>query len=173
MDNIVIKKAEQSDFDDMVNIRNVVRQRAYKNIYPEGFFTEEYFKKQTEKLKGNLLQDNYEAFVLLVNNKTVAYSVLEYGGESFNIGGHIIDGRLSELYVSCDFVNLSLGSELFKHAKQTFKSKGYKNFFVWCLKDNIRSMNFYTNKQKGKVVYDEMWEDEGCEVMTVAVMFDL
>lgn len=56
------------------------------------------------------------------------------------------DGEIMELYLTPVYQGLGFGSQLFDRARQDLLRHGLKGLIVWCLSDNDRACDFYTNK---------------------------
>ena len=72
------------------------------------------------------------------NEKVVGFCRFEFSSELDNI-----DCELIAIYVHPKFKRYGIGTKMFDYVLNEFYIHGKKQMILWCLADNINSINFY------------------------------
>ena len=172
MNEIVVRKATVEDAERIATIRMATWQFAYQNILPQSVFDNFDYTAELEKWK-KLFIDNQSIHVSTVDEVVRAYCSIHAIRPDCVVGNYQVDGEIGAIYAEPCFEGRGLGSAMFDYARKVFREKKYKNFLVWCLKDNKIGKSFYINKQKGKIISERTRNIGGADVQEVAIVFNL
>lgn len=134
-----IKKATLCEVQDISRIHALSWKTAYKNIVPQPYLD-------------NLLLDFWvTAFQTWIQNKTIQVQIIYENGKPIGCAAYgksrdekLPDwGEIVSLYLLPEYFGKSYGIELFKSVMCDIKQLGYKNVYLWVLKDNQRAKRFY------------------------------
>ena len=141
MKNLLIRSAILEDIPQVVNIRIKGWQAAYKNIIDSNYLKSlDYdIERRINKMKSNYKDGGF--IVAEQNNEIVGFCRYMYDNSySPSID---VDCEIMALYVRPDLKRQGIGSKMFNHVVEEFKSLNKKEMIIWCLKENYPSIEFY------------------------------
>ena len=83
-----------------------------------------------------------------------------------------IDCELCGLYVKNEYIKTGVGTKIFNYVKDKFKDENKKRMGLWCSKENINAINFYTNKG-GILSNEKTFNLAGKDYNEVAFIYEL
>jgi len=103
--------------------------------------------------------DRYEKLLTKYDEKTSAFLVMRDVGKlvgaavfgKSNTDGYPDDGEISAIYLYRDYIGKGHGHNLFAQAEAVLAAKGYRDFILDVLSDNIRAIAFYQKHGYKKV----------------------
>lgn len=136
---MVIRKATADDSKDISRIHALSWKAAYKGIVPQAYLDE---------LKEDFW---FPAFDTWFNDKALSAKVMLDNGIMFGCVtyGKARDqlrtdwGEVVSLYLLPEYFGKGYGRTLLESAMLDFKQSGFKNIYLWVLKDNKRARRFY------------------------------
>ena len=166
-----IREPILSDEKDMARIITDCWKDAYKNILPQEFLNNLSYEDRENRIRSSILGTNKK-----FTSDMVVYKDENIKGVAF-YGKNICDlpenfGEIIVLYVDINEHRKGIGRNLVQYVKNELKSRGFTNMVIWCLKDNIPSVEFY--KAMGGTVKDERdFEIDGKFYKEVAIFYKL
>ena len=143
-----------NEHDDLSAVSNVYEQSwkyAYKGIVPQSYL-DSIPKGQWCKSLNN---DSRYSLIMLDSNKIIGTS--SFGASRFDeMSGY---GEIISIYLLPEYIGKGFGLQLFQATAYELKQMGYKNIFLWVLKDNTRAISFYEHfgfKPSGKYLNDNI-----------------
>lgn len=137
-----IRKGTLDDVNDISRIHALSWKSAYKGIVPQKYLDElkEDFWVHTFT---SWLQDNTVAVMVIIDDeRPVGVAVC---GRSRDKA--LPDwGEIVSIYLLPEYINRGYGSSLFESVLQDMKQSGYRDTYLWVLKDNQRARRFYEKK---------------------------
>ena len=131
-----IRKATEKDVSDVVNIIQSSYKFSYRGYLPDDYL-DDLCVTDDVLLKWNKYIKNYECYVAVKQKSPIAFLMLDDNKtENFEV---------CVLYVAPDYQKIGIGSSLLNHVFEIMKNKGYKECFVWTMKDGP-SIGFYSNR---------------------------
>lgn len=147
MNEITIRTLSKQDVNGAALIRVEGWKQAYKGIIDNDYLNSLDIKKQITKFEQCIGNPNF--IVAIINNKVVGFCRF-IDNNSFSSNINYVDCELSAIYVHPDYKRKGIGSKMFNYAKNEFYKKNKKTMIIWCLQDNIKSIEFY--KHMGGVI---------------------
>ncbi|MGN0973794.1 MAG: aminotransferase class I/II-fold pyridoxal phosphate-dependent enzyme [Bacilli bacterium] len=149
--NYTVRFNQLKDQEQMAHIKVDGWKDAYKEIISLDYLESLNYEEQTKKYIDSFEQ--YKNSVLVaVDNKTE--EVVGYSTFNDNINNNEYDCELVSLYIKPEYKGKNIGTFLLKHTINYLKSQNKKKMILWCLKDNIRALNFY-KKTGGKIQFEK------------------
>ena len=137
--DVSIRKATLNDANTISNIYALSWKSAYKGIIPQKYLDElksDFWVPTFE----NWIKDNIITAQLIYENELpvgcIAYS--KSRDDKFADWGEIVS-----IYLLPDYFRKGYGQKLLQAAIVDMKIKGYKNCYLWVLKENISAREFY------------------------------
>ena len=168
--NYKIRLAKENEAKETILVRWKSWLFAYKHIFTKQEIDKHFeVKINNEEYRtkiSNSIKNNKNWFVAEDNKKIVA--VMSLGFAEQNNG----NAEIYCLYCLPEYLRLGIGSKFFERAIKIFKKKGYKDFVVCAIKDNIIGNSFYT--KKGGILV-ETFKKELCnkQVELIKFKFDI
>ena len=155
---INIRKAMLSEARVIAEIGIKTWQVAYKDLLPAEMLSGKDIDKQIKK-REEIISAYVNCwpgiYVAEVEDKVVGFLTIGNVEENEVVKPYIKNcAELLAIYVLPEYHKLGIGYALMNNAKKIFSDNGYKNFVLWCLKDNINSRRFY--ERQGGVCIGEM-----------------
>ena len=169
MKNLKIKKIEEKDIPEVVDLRISSWKDAYRGIIDDEYLQTIDRDKRIEKIKGNYKETG---FIVAYINDEIAGFCRYVDNNEFTPNISSIDCELLSLYIRPDFKYMGIGTALFNYVFQEFKAKGKTKMIVWCLKDNEPAKLFY-KKLDGKILYEKLEPIGGKEYEEVGFVYDI
>lgn len=140
MKNILIKKIEEKDIPDVVDIQINSWQTTYKDIIDANFLNSMDKEQIVERRKKDY--QNTLFIVAKLDNEIVGFcryidnnnATKEYDD---------IDCEIIALYVKNNYKRHGIGKQMFDYVLNEFKEKNKTKMIIWCLKENYPSRKFY------------------------------
>lgn len=169
MEEIIIRKMEEEDIPDVVDIQINGWKTAYRGIVEDGYLDtmnrDEIIARRKKGYKQN-------CFMVAELKKEVAGFCWYVDNNSFTPDEMDIDCELIALYVRPDLKWKGIGTKLFQFVTNEFQSKDKTRMVVWCLKDNEPSKQFYA-KMGGKIAKEKIVEIGGKNYSEVGFVYDI
>lgn len=139
---IMIRKGKIEDATQIAKLKIKNYRHTYKDIFSKEFLNSMSIKKEQEKYKKNLKEKN--VLVYVENDSILGY--IYYGKRKNFIDNYIeCDGEIYAIYVDIKNQNKGIGSKLIKKALSDLVKK-YNKIIIWCMTDNLKSVEFYQSK---------------------------
>ncbi len=172
MNKIKIRNANLNDINDIVQLIIDSWNETYRGIISQAYL-DDMKKNKTKLIKIMANEFNQKKiFVAIYNNEIIGFSELAFSNEfSLDLD---IDCELCRLYVKNNYKKLGIGTKLYEYVISLFRKDNKKKMGVWCVKDNISAIVFYT-KKGGKIdkETDFTLSDSNKIYKMVALSFDL
>ena len=127
------------DQEQMAHIKVDGWQDVYHDIIDKDYLNNLNYKEQTERYIDSFQE--YKDKVLVVENKQTK-EILGYSCFSDEKTGNY-DSELVSLYIKPEYKGRGIGTLLFNETVKYLKDKNKKNMILWCIKENIKSVEFY------------------------------
>lgn len=137
---MIIRPLAEKDLLAVSKIKIEGWQTAYKNIIADEYLNSLNINEHVKKFKQFVGNDNF--LVALIDDKVVGFCRF-VDNNSFSPNIADIDCELTAIYVRPDLKRQGIGTEMFNYVIDKFKIQHKKKMILWCLKDNIDSINFY------------------------------
>lgn len=137
--DVKIRKASLKDVKDISTIYALSWKSAYKGIVPQKYLDDlklDFWVSAFEKWIGN----NILTAQIIFENE-IPVGCIAYGksrDDKFTDFGEIVS-----IYLLPDHFRKGYGELLLKSALNDMKANGYKNFYLWVLKENTNAQKFY------------------------------
>lgn len=140
MNEILIRPLTAEDVRDAAEIRINGWKRAYKGIVDDKYLDTLNIDEQNKKFEKCIGNENF--IVAIQNEEVVGFCRFVYDN-SFSSNIDYVDCELTAIYVHPDFKGKGIGTKLFKYVLDRFNNQNKSTMILWCLADNINSINFY------------------------------
>ena len=140
MEKIVIRSLTSSDIIGVAEIKVNGWKTAYKGIIDDEYLNSLSIEEQAKKFEKCIGNDNF--VVAIQAGKVVGFCRFVYDN-SFSPNIDYADCELTAIYVHPDFKSKGIGTELFQYVLDKFNNQDKSKMILWCLADNINSINFY------------------------------
>lgn len=164
---MIIRKMEEKDIEQVVDIQIGGWRTAYK-----GIIDEEFLDNMNREEKINRRRNTYNQRLCIVaedDREVVGFcNYYDRNDEDFLE----YDAEIMALYVRPDKKNHGIGSLMFEYVRDYFKLNGKNKMILWCLKENYPSRGFY-EKMGGKIVGEKQIEFGGKNYDEVGFGYDL
>lgn len=154
--NVKIRKATLDDVKDISNIYALSWKSAYKGIVPQKYLDELKCDFWISSFQ-NWINNNILTAQLIYEND-VLIGCIAYGNardDKFANWGEIVS-----IYLLPEYFRKGYGQKLLKAALIDMKANGYKNCYLWVLKENSNARYFY--ESNGFICNDDKCT---CEIM--------
>lgn len=163
----MIRKVLESDLSTVVDIQIAGWQTAYRGIIDDEFLDNLDKEKILERRKKDF---DKCGFLVIEEDDILGFCRYVYDGKCSP--NYDADCEIMALYMRPDLKGRGLGSKLFKHVIDEFKSLGKKKMILWCLKDNMPSRGFYL-KMGGELIGEKPITFGDKEYMEVGYVFNV
>ncbi|GAA0370312.1 GNAT family N-acetyltransferase [Alkalibacterium iburiense] len=134
-----IRKAKQSDAEDIAKVHVDSWRTTYKGIISDKFLNQLSYDRRTELWQGNISKE--DTYILVVeNSEGQIVGFADAWKRETNIVPYSID--LTSIYLLEDYQGKGIGKMLIRELFTYFKEKGYEKVFVDVLEEN-KSRYFY------------------------------
>lgn len=140
MAKIVIRPLTSDDVVGAAEIRVNGWKNAYKGIVADEHLNFLNIEDQIIKFEKCVDSDNF--IVAVESEKVLGFCRFVYDN-SFSSNIDYVDCELTAIYVHPDFKGKGNGTKLFEYVLDNFNKQGKSTMILWCLADNINSINFY------------------------------
>lgn len=150
--DLSIKQPKLDDAKDMARIIVDCWKDAYKNILPKDFLDNISYEERENSIRNRILgtDEKFNSDIIIYSEENVK-GVAFYGKNICNLPENI--GEIIVLYVDINEHRKGIGKKLVAWIKNELKQQGFTDMVIWCLKDNLPSIEFY--KAMGGTIYDE------------------
>ena len=166
-----ITTPELTDAKQMAHIIVDGWKTAYKNILPQDFLDNLSYDIREKRIQDSILGINpkFKSDIVIYKDNKVK-GVAFYGKNICNLPENY--GEIIVLYVDINEKRKGIGKILVDYIKNELKHQGMTNMIIWCLKDNLPSIEFY--KAMGGVVTEERdFEIDGKIYKEVGIRYEL
>lgn len=140
MGKLEIRTLTNNDIIDVAEIKVNGWKTAYKGIIDDEYLNSLNIEEQAKKFKKYIGNDNFA--VATQDGKIVGFCRFIYDN-SFSSNIDYVDCELTAIYVHPNFKGKGIGTELFQYVLNKFNNQNKSKMILWCLADNINSINFY------------------------------
>lgn len=136
-----IRKGTLDDVKDISRIHALSWKSAYKGIVPQAYLDELkedfWVTAFTTWIKNNVLT------VQIITDKGSSVGCVAYGRSRDKTLPNW--GEIVSIYLLPEYFGKGYGNKLLESALLDLKESGYRNIYLWVLKDNHRARRFYEN----------------------------
>ena len=151
-EKLVIRKLQEKDIPHIVDIQITGWQTAYKGIIDDAILISMDKTKRIERIKQHYKETDF--IVAELSDEVVGFcNYIDSPKYTPDISD--IDCELLALYIKPDLKYNGIGTQLFHFVINDFKRKNKTKMILWCLKDNIPSIKFYS-KMGGEIIKDRI-----------------
>ena len=169
MAKILIRPLVKKDVEDAAKIRINGWKTAYKGIINDNHLNSLNVEEQIKKFEKYVGKDNF--IVAVEDEKVLGFCRFSYdNSSSSNID--YVDCELNALYVHPEFKGNGIGTKLFKYVLNIFCNLNKKSMILWCLADNVNSINFYKH-MGGKIKESKIATIGEENYKEVGIVFDI
>jgi len=166
-----IKPPKLEDSKDIARIITDCWKNNYRNILPEEFLNNLSYEDRENRIRSSILGTN-EKFTsdIIVYKDDAVKGVAFYGKNICDLSENF--GEVIVLYVDINEQRKGIGAKLINWVKNELKSKGFTDMVIWCLKDNLPSIEFY-KAMGGTISQERDFEIDGNLYKEVGIMYKL
>lgn len=168
MENIIIRKIELKDIEQVAKIKVIGWQTAYKGIINQDYLDSLNIEEQTKKFAQSIC----DTFIVAEQGSEILGFCRYVFDNSFSPNLNDIDCELTAIYVKHNKKGLGIGTKLFNYVTNEFSKKSKKRMILWCLKDNTNSIAFY-KKMGGKIVTNRIVEIDNKNYDEVGILYNI
>ena len=166
----MIRKAIKEDSYNIAKLIVSSWQTAYKGLIDDNYLNNLSVSDRIDAWENNILNqsENNNIYVYEEDNKILG--VIRFGApdnKSLNYNSEI-----HVLYVEPTLKRKGIGTKLFNFAKTYFLEKNTTNMIIWCLKNNVPTINFY-KKMGGTVIASRKAIIHNIEIEETGLSYDL
>lgn len=140
MEDIIIRPLTADDVYGAAEIRINGWKEAYRGIIDDSHLDTLNIEEQIKKIEKSIGNENF--IVAIENEKVVGFCRFVYDN-SFSNNIDYVDCELTAIYVHPDYKGKGIGTKMFKYVLDKFNNQNKTSMILWCLADNIKSINFY------------------------------
>lgn len=167
-EEILIRKVEYEDIEQIVDINIKDWRKAYKGIIDDDILDN---LNRNEKIKK--WREHYNIGNVIVaeeNGVVLGYCRYEDNAVYENTD---IDSEIVALYVDHDKSGKGVGRKLVEYVMNDLRNKNKNKMIIWCLEKNENARKFY-EKMGGKLITDEkFWEKDERRYREVGYVYDI
>lgn len=175
LQKIVVENEYQTRFNTIEDQEQMARIKvdgwrdAYQGIIDKDYL-DNYLDYESQTKRYIASYEEYKNNVFVVENKKTK-EILGYAcfDEKKKDG---YDCELVSLYIKPDYKGIGIGTLLFNETINHLKEKGKKNLILWCLKDNVKALDFY-KKLGGKIKREKLTEIGNKKYEEYGIVFNL
>ena len=138
-DKIQIRQAGRDDIYQVATFLDDCWKTAYRGIISDAYLDS---LPNDERNKGRLQrfdEGGTDFLMMFDGDKLIGAAVF---GKSFT-EGYEEDGEVSAIYLREDYIGKRYGHELYMSIEQALAAKGFNNYVLDVLKDNVQAIQFY------------------------------
>ena len=165
---IEIRNLTANDVLGVAQIKVDGWRTAYKGIMDDEFLNSLDVETQAQQFAECVGSNNF--IVAILNGEVVGFCRFIYDN-SLSPNIDYADCELTAIYVRPDLKNQGIGTRMFKEVVKRFKDKNKTTMILWCLADNVNSVEFY--KHMGGEIKEERMVDVGDkQYKEVGIVYD-
>jgi len=166
-----IKPPKLEDSKDIARIITDCWKNNYRNILPEEFLNNLSYEDRKNRIRSSILGTNekFTSDIIVYKDDTVKGAAF-YGKNICNLPENF--GEIIVLYVDINEQRKGIGAKLINWVKNELKNKGFTDMILWCLKDNLPSIEFY-KAMGGTISQERDFEIDGKLYKEVGIMYNL
>ena len=150
MGDIVYRKATIEDCYSIAELKGIVWNTTYKDIYSEERLNGYDVKKNEQIMKNIVNNSEIEIYVATVDDRIVGFMTCGKPYKSFK---HY-EQEVGLLYILKEYQKQGIGKGFFDIARKQVKEAGYNKFMVAVNSQNVNAIQFYL-AMGGKVILSE------------------
>jgi len=150
MSNIAYRKATTEDCYSIAELKGIVWNTTYKDIYSEERLNGYDVKKNEQIMKNIVNNSEIEIYVATVDDRIVGFMTCGKPYKSFK---HY-EQEVGLLYILKEYQKQGIGKGFFDIARKQVKEAGYNKFMVAVNSQNVNAIQFYL-AMGGKVILSE------------------
>ncbi len=168
-ENIIIRKANNGDIDEIANIKVNGWKTAYDGMIDKDILDSMDINKEIDSYTNHYSLDN--VFVAESNGEVLGFCrVYDYDNSPYE--DKLIDCEIREIYVRPDIKRMGIGSKMFDYVLNYFKQKGKIKLYLGVFEDNYKSRSFY-EKMGGTLGKKDSLIINGKSYSTVSYTYNL
>ena len=166
----MIRKAIKEDSYSIAKLIVSSWQTAYKELIDDNYLNNLSVSDRVIGWENHILNQNENNHIYVYEEDNKILGVIRFGkptDESTKYNSEIL-----VLYVEPTLKRKGIGTKLFNFAKTYFINNNTTNMIIWCLKDNVPSINFY-KKMGGNIVSSRKAVIHNIELEEVGLSYNL
>lgn len=168
-ENIIIRKAETNDIEEIVNIKVDGWKTAYDGLIDSEILDTMDINKEIDSYTNHYSLDN--VFVAESSGEILGFCrVYDYDNSPYE--DKEIDCEIREIYVRPDIKRMGIGSKIFNYVLNYFAKKGKVKLYLGVFENNYKSRSFY-EKMGGMFYKKDNLTIKGKSYSTVLYTFNL
>ncbi len=164
-----IRKVEEKDIEQIVDIKIRGWQSAYRGIIDDKFLDSMNREEKIAKFKKDYDISGY--IVAEEDDEVLGFCRYVEENEYFK-GYEEIEAEICALYVKPEWKRKGIGKLMIEYALNDLKQKGKSKIILWCLKENDSARIFY-EKMGGKLLAEKKIEIGNRMYDEVAYVFEV
>ncbi|MDO4760059.1 MAG: GNAT family N-acetyltransferase [Candidatus Saccharibacteria bacterium] len=166
---IEIRNLTADDVLGVAQIKINSWKETYKEIIKDEFLDSLSVETQAQQFAKLVGSDNF--IVAILNGEVVGFCRFIYDN-SLSPNIDYADCELAAIYVRPDLKGQGIGTKMFKEAMKRFKDQNKTTMILWCLADNVNSVEFY--KHMGGEIKEERMVGVGDkQYKEVGIVYDV
>lgn len=166
---MIIRKAKDSDINEIAKIKVTGWQNAYRGIVSDAYLNRMSVSEQTERYRTAYSPDTI--FVAEKENEILGFCRF-YIDCNPVCDDLEIDCEIREIYVRPDMKRMGIGSELFRYTLDYLQQKGKRKLYLGVFKENDNARNFY-EKMGGTMGKETVLEVDHQKYPIVSYLYSL
>jgi len=135
-----IRRALSDDSFELARVHVDSFTKAYKNIIPDKFLSSFTVKNRQNIFKNRIEQEQEETYLIEEKDNICGFITI---GKCRDDDKPKFSGEIWGVYVSSKYWRKGYGKMLLEYGEKLLVQRGFKKIFLWVLKDNLPSRNFY------------------------------
>lgn len=138
-----MKKIRKALFNDSLVLAKIHVEsfiKAYKNIIPLKILSNFTIEKRQNIFKNSIKEELEETYLIEEKGQVCGFITI---GKCRDNDKSNLSGEIWGIYVSPQYWQKGYGKRLLEYGENLLREKGFKEIFLWVLKDNLTSRNFY------------------------------
>lgn len=133
-----IRRALPDDSSELAKVHVESFTKAYKNIIPDKFLSSFTVENRQNIFKNSIEQE--ETYVIEEKCNICGFITI---GKCRDDDTPRFSGKIWGIYVSSKYWRKGYGKTLLEYGERLLVQRGFKEIFLWVLKDNLSARNFY------------------------------
>lgn len=157
MDNITIRKMENSDAEEIIELKNETWRSSYRHIFENEVFKDldnEKPRRIARFKQKDLNKNGHIGFVAVDQNKVVGFSEA-FSTSLYEHYKELGYADLATMYILPQYQHIGLGRALFNKITKGLIELGHTKMVIGALKDNVQARSAY---EKWGAVLDTSYE---------------
>jgi len=138
-DKIQICRAGRDDIYKVATFLDDCWKTAYRGIISDEYLDSLPIKERNEGRLKRFDEGGTDFLMMFDDDRLIGAAVF---GKSFT-EGYAEDGEVSAIYLREEYIGKGYGHELYMSIEQALAAKGFNNYVLDVLKDNVRAIQFY------------------------------